>query len=89
MEIFGEPSFDNQKVMDRTVLVGIDAPLPQSWSPGNCSLLPHAVIRDGIRSAVKNLSRSLKSPSLSAIPRSLEGKNLPWVLSWLLRHAAN
>ncbi|AKP09608.1 ABC transporter ATP-binding protein [Corynebacterium pseudotuberculosis] len=33
MEIFGEPSFDNQKVMDRTVLVGIDAPLPQSWSP--------------------------------------------------------
>lgn len=33
MEVFGEPSFDNQKVMDRTVLVGIDAPLPQSWSP--------------------------------------------------------
>ncbi|MBH5297764.1 ABC transporter ATP-binding protein [Corynebacterium ulcerans] len=33
MEVFGEPSFDNQKVMDRTVLVGIDAQLPQSWSP--------------------------------------------------------
>lgn len=32
LEVFGEKPFDNQSVMDRTILMGIDAPLVDGWS---------------------------------------------------------
>lgn len=32
VEVFGEPPFDRASVMDRLVLAGIDAPLPDRWS---------------------------------------------------------
>ena len=32
VEVFGEPPFDRAEVMDRLVLAGIDAPLPDRWS---------------------------------------------------------
>ncbi|OJH88623.1 ABC transporter ATP-binding protein [Corynebacterium diphtheriae] len=31
VEIDGQPTFDNPKVMDRCVLMGIDVPLPSTW----------------------------------------------------------
>ncbi|MDY3128213.1 MAG: ATP-binding cassette domain-containing protein [Corynebacterium sp.] len=34
LRVFGEEPFDNQRVMDRTILMGIDNPLPDAWSAG-------------------------------------------------------
>ncbi|QGU08599.1 ABC transporter ATP-binding protein YtrB [Corynebacterium occultum] len=33
LRVFGVDPFDNPTVLDRTILAGIDAPLPGSWSP--------------------------------------------------------
>lgn len=32
LEVYGEQPFDNSQVMDRTILMGIDNPLPEGWN---------------------------------------------------------
>lgn len=42
LTVFGENPFDNLRVLDRTVLMGIDVPLPEGWRVGKIFALAQA-----------------------------------------------
>ena len=40
--VFGEKPFDNQSVLNRVILMGIDNPLPDSWGIGKLGVIGKA-----------------------------------------------